>query len=295
MTPIIPTKSALGAALIAFSAAIFGLTGTLTKPIHAAALTGTCGRGRVGAGAIGAYVLIRRRRSGESLTLGWRGWALALVGALASIAFITSFKLTLVANVTIVYSTIPFIAALLGWLLIGERLRQRTFVAALVSILGVGVMVAAGLHGGGNLGNLAAIVMTLLSALYIVMIRMFQDTPAVWAGAVSAFLLLVLGWFVSDPLAVDGHDAALLLLFGLSFAIASIAWTEGARLIPASESALLGLIEVPCGIGFAILFLGEMPPMATALGGLIVVASTVWHSMADWREARLIGPSVATT
>ena len=45
--------------------------------------------------------------------------------------------------------------------------------------------------------------------------------------------------------------------FGLSFAAASILWTEGARFLPASESGLLGAAEVPLAILFAWLILAN--------------------------------------
>ena len=62
---------------------------------------------------IGAYVLMRRDASipGQSVSLGWRGWALAVVGAVSSVVFIAAFKHTYVANVAVIYATVPFMAA----------------------------------------------------------------------------------------------------------------------------------------------------------------------------------------
>lgn len=200
----------LGIILVSSSAAVFGLTGVLTKSIHADPLTIICWRGFVGAILISLYVLWRRRRSGsrEKLRLGWRGWLLAVEGALASIAFISAFKFTFVANVAV-------------------------------------------------------------------------------------FLLFVLGWFVTDPLAVSPRDAILLATFGASFALSSILWTEGARLIPPAESGLLGSAEVPFAILFAFLFLGEIAPAASMIGGAIVLCAVFAHAGRDWlmaRSQRMAGP-----
>ncbi|WP_292137684.1 DMT family transporter, partial [Mesorhizobium sp.] len=228
----------LGIILVSSSAAVFGLTGVLTKSIHADPLTITCWRGFVGAILISLYVLWRRHRAGnrEPLRLGWRGWLLAVEGALASIAFISAFKFTFVANVAVIYATSPFIAAVLAWMLVREPFRLQTMVAAAVSLCGVAIMVWSGFGTGNLFGDGLALLMTAGSALYMIMVRAFRDTPAVWAGAVSAFLLFILGWFVTDPLAVSARDAVLLATFGASFALASILWTEGSRLIPAPES-----------------------------------------------------------
>ena len=74
----------LGIALVTCSAAVFGLAGVLTKSIDADPLTINCWRGLVGALLITAYVFWRRSRevAPRPLRLGWRGWLMAVVGAL---------------------------------------------------------------------------------------------------------------------------------------------------------------------------------------------------------------------
>lgn len=279
----------LGATLVTAAAAVFGLAGALTKSIGADPLTITCWRGLFGGMIITAYVLWRGSATGASLRLGWRGWLLATVGAAASIAFISAFKQGFVANAAVIYATVPFVAALLARLMLGERFRAQTLVAALVSAIGVAFMVIAGLSTGNPLGDFLALLMTFLSALYVVLIRMFRDTPVVWAGAVSAFMLFALGWLVTDPMAVTSRDMWLLAAFGTSFALAVILWTEGARLIPASEAGLLGSAEVPFAIVFAWLLLAEMPPAASLIGGTVVLGAVFAHAGLDWRAARAAG------
>ncbi|WP_137933840.1 DMT family transporter [Mesorhizobium comanense] len=293
MTDVTDTTEAvaertLGIILVSCSAAVFALTGVLTKSIHADPLTIICWRGFVGSILIALYVFWRRRRSGgrESLRLGWRGWLLAVEGALASIAFISAFKFTFVANVAVIYATAPFVTALLAWVLTREPFRLQTMVAATVSLCGVAIMVWSGFGSGHLLGDGLALLMTIGSGLYMIMVRAFRDTPVVWAGAVSAFLLFVLGWFVTDPLAVSSRDAVLLATFGASFALSSILWTEGARLIPAAESGLLGSAEVPFAVLFAFLFLGEIAPQASMIGGAIVLCAVFAHAGRDWMLAR---------
>lgn len=279
-------ERALGVTLVGLSAAVFGLAGVLTKSISADPLVINCWRGLFGGLFIAAYVLVRRSRSGASLRLGWREWLLVLVGGTASIAFIAAFKAGVVANVAIIYATVPFAAALLAFVMLGERVRLQTMLAALVSIAGVSVMAFAGVAGGNGRGNALAIVMMLLSALYMVLVRKFRDAAVVWAGAVSAFMLFGLGWLVTDPLAVSGQDMVLLVVFGLSFAVAAVLWTEGARLIPSPEAGLLGSAEVPFAILFAWIFLAERPPVASWIGGAIVLAAVFAHGILDWRRSR---------
>jgi len=68
----------------------------------------------------------------------------------------------------------------------------------------------------------SALLMTAGSALYMVLIRVFHDTPVVFAGAVSALQLFFVGWLVVDPLTVSSTDAWMLVLFGVTFAVAVV-------------------------------------------------------------------------
>ena len=195
-----------------------------------------------------------------SLAFGWRGWAMVVVGVFAALGFIASFKYTYVANVAIISATVPLMAAALEWLFLRVRPRSSTMVTALLCLAGVGIIVSGGVGGGHLFGDMIAVGMTAASALYMVMIRAFRDTPVVWVGAVSAYVLFAAGWLIVDPLAVSAADAWRMACFGFTFACAVTLWTEGTRLVPASEAGVLGSAEVPFAILFAWIFLAELPP-----------------------------------
>ncbi len=275
---------ATGIALVVGSAVLFSLTGVLTKVIASDAWTILCWRGLIGGGLIALYVLGRRRGRPVRSTfrLGWRGWLLATEGSLASLAFIFAFKLTYVTNVAVIYATAPFLAAALERLLLGTPLRPATLAAAAVSLLGILVMVSG--EGGVDirLGDAVALAMAFGSALYMVLIRLYRDTPAVLAGGVSGLQLFLVGWVMVDPLAVSLGDALLLALFGLSFALAVVLWTEGTRRLPAAESGLLGTAETPFAILLAWLVLSELPPTASLIGGAVVLAAVFAHAGRDF-------------
>ena len=274
----------LGILLVTGSAIVFSLAGVLTKMIESDAWTIACWRGLFGGVFVFLYVAWRRRGqpSGAGFRFGWKGWLLATVGSLASLAFIFAFKLTYVANVAIIYATAPFMAAVLEWMVLGERVRRVTMAAAALSLVGVMVIVSGGIGSGSLSGDAVALLMTFGSALYMVLIRVFRETPVVLAGGVSGLQLFVVGWFVIDPLAVSQRDAVLLALFGLSFAVALILWTEGTRRIPAAESGLLGAAETPFAIMFAWLILAELPPVASFVGGAIVLTAVFAHAIRDF-------------
>lgn len=284
----LPPGHLIGAGLVIASALVFSLAGVLTKAIAADAWVVACWRGALGGAFIAVYVAWTDRDTPfrQVFTLDWRGWVLAGVGAAASLAFIFAFKMTYIANVAIVYATVPFFAAVLGWLFLRERFQRRTKIAATVSLLGVGMMVGAGLGAPHLAGDGMALLMTVGNALYLVLIRAFHNSKVILAGGMSAALLFFPAWFVSDPLAVSATDIPLLVGFGLAFAIAVILWTEGTKRTPAAESGLLGTAETPFAIILAWIVLSELPPSASLAGGAIVLAAVLAHAWVDYRKTR---------
>lgn len=277
----------LGPVLVLASAVLFSFSGVLTKTIDAGSWTILTWRGLVGGVGIAIYVWVRNndRPIRGVFRLGVNGWFVAAVGAVGSVAFIVSFKNTFVANVSVIYATIPFVAALLERLILGVPIRRRALNAAVASLVGV-LMIVSGSLGSPNLdGDAVALAMVALNALYMVLIRAFPDTDSVLAGAAGGPMLFAAGWFFTDPLDVTAHDAGLLIIFGLVFAAATVLWIEGTKLIPAAESGLLGSAETPIAIAMAWIILSETPPMASAIGALIVLAAVLFHAHAEFVSA----------
>ncbi|WP_299892401.1 DMT family transporter [uncultured Ruegeria sp.] len=276
-----------GIVLVALSAVVFSMSGVLTKIIEADGWTIVCWRGLIGGLAVIAYVEFRRRGTtsrGQAFRLGQRGWILASVGSVSSIAFIYAFKLTYIANVAVIYATAPFFAAGLAWLTMRETAKGRTLVAGTLSLAGVTIIVSGGLGTGKLMGDLLAVAMTFGNAAYIVLIRKFADVPVVWAGGASALQLFIVGGFMGAPLNVTAQDTVLLILFGLAFAGAVILWTEGTRLIPSAQSALLGTVEIPFAALLAWIILSEFPPVVAIIGGTVILSAVLWHAAIDYQQ-----------
>ncbi len=266
-----------GVLLVLASTAPFALAGVFTRAISADIWTVLAWRGVIGGGLILAYALWREGRR----PMGARGWLLACVSGAASVAFLSAFRSTHVANVALIYSTAPFVTAALDWFLRKEKAERRVLRAAALSCLGVGLVVAGGLGQGRLAGDLMALAMTALMALTTILVRHLEGVPVLRAMAAAAVPLTLAGIAFGTPLSIAPADAALLAAFGCSFALATVLLTEGARRIAPAETAFLGGAEVPVAIMLAALLLGEWPPVPTWLGGSVVLATVGWQS---WRD-----------
>ena len=74
----------------------------------------------------------------------------ALLAMIAISAYTASVMTTTIADVMVIYATLPFAAAAIGFLVNRERVSPRTLVASGVALLGVVVMVAAGSAPAGS-------------------------------------------------------------------------------------------------------------------------------------------------
>jgi len=88
-------------------------------------------------------------------------------------------------------------------------------------------------------------------------------------------LVLVVGPF-AHPTTVGERDLGLLVLLGVAqMGLGLLLFTMGARLIVASEVALITLLEVVLGPFWAWVAVSETPALMTVVGGAVVVAAVL--------------------
>lgn len=281
-----------GAALVVVSAVLFASAGVFTKIIPSDAWTILFWRGLVATLFLVGLMAIRGRLRGQVLGMGWSGVAAACVSSLGSVAFIPAFKETTVANVTLIYTAAPFLAAFVAWIWIGERPSRRCLAAAAAALVGVAVIFGAPSPGVSVTGDLLALWMTLCMSVAMVIYRRFPATPVIGPMMLSSLLLLPVAPLFSDPLAVPWAEMPMLTAFGISFALASVALLSGAKSLPSSETALLSVMETPLAPLLAWLLLAETPSLRCLAGGVLIVAALLWYLGRRSKKA-VCGVSVA--
>jgi drug/metabolite transporter (DMT)-like permease len=213
-----------------------------------------------------------------------RGPGLLMVGAysLGTISFIFAITHTSVANTLIILSTTPLFAAIIGRLLLHEKIQPRTMVAILLVCIGITVMASGSAEQqGGLLGDLAAILGSFFLACGFSFVRRFPGVSAFSAISCSGLLTAVMILPLASPFAVSQADTGYLLIMGLyMLPIGTALMFLGPRYIPAPEVGLLLLLESILGPLWVWLALGEEPGVSTLLGGAIVISTlavnTIW-------------------
>ena len=272
------SQSWQGVTLVVLSAFAFSTAGFFTRLIDTDVWTMLFWRGLFGGLFIAGYI-VWRERAGSVLAfrrIGRAGLVAAGCSTAATICFVNALRETTVADVLVINATAPFMTAGLAWAWTGARERWTTLAASLVALLGVVVTVGAALSSGHLFGNFLALLMTILISAMMVVIRRYRGVSMLPAAALSAFLCALVVWPWAEPASATGWNFFYLALFGTTqFGLGLLLLTTGTRLISATRSALVGALETPLAPALVWLAFDEVPPLATCLGGAIVLAAVV--------------------
>jgi len=270
-----------GALLVAGAAVTWSSAGVLARTIAADGWTMLFWRSVFAGLFVLAYIGLREGRAGYAAfrRLDRTGWGVALTFALSSFCFILALEETAVANVIVFQAAAPFIAAILGWAWLGERLSGAGLAAILASLVGILVMVSDSVGTGRILGNMLSLVMGTSFAVMIVLARRRRDVPMTAATCVAtALLALVTLPFAS--LALASSDLLLMALFGIGqMGLGLIMFMAGVRLMPAADAGLISTLEVILMPFWVWLAYGENPGTRALAGGAIVLAAVIANTL----------------
>ena len=239
------------------------------------------------------YIVIRWRTGQDPFGLVRRA---GLAGAIAALSLvfaysgaIFSMQTTSVANAMLLFATAPFMAAVLGWIVLRERVRRATWVAVFIAIGGIAVMVSDQTAAGTVLGSLAALGSALGFACFTVALRAGKSVemlPAVFLSGLFALVMMgSICLFTGDGFILSRYDGGIALGMGV-FQVGAglVLFTLGSRSLPAAELALLSLAEVVLGPVWVWLFLGETVGLNTLIGGGILLAAIAGNALSGIRR-----------
>ncbi|WP_135506231.1 DMT family transporter [Roseovarius aestuariivivens] len=239
------------------------------------------------------YVVLRWRSDVPPLRQVQRLGLPAVFGGISLVAAysggIYAIQATSVANAMLLFATAPFMAAVLGWIVLREPVRRATWIAIAVAIGGIAIMVVDKSGGVALLGSLAALGSALGFAVFTVALRWGKSgdmLPAVFlSGIFAIFITLGFCLVLGLPVLLTARDAGIALAMGV-FQVGAglILYTLGSKSLPAAELALLSLAEVLLGPLWVWLFLGETASAFTLAGGAILLAAIAGNALSGKRR-----------
>lgn len=239
------------------------------------------------------YMVIRLR-SGESPFLQIRRIGLpAVVAGLSLVAAysggIYAIQNTSVANAMLLFATAPFMAAVLGWLVLREPVRAATWIAIAVALGGILIMVSDKTGDVAVQGSLAALGSALGFAVFTVALRWGRSgemLPSVFLSGLFAIIITFgICEFLELSVVLSLQDGGVAMGMGV-FQVGAglILYTLGSRSLPAAELALLSLAEVLLGPLWVWLFLNETASLNTLVGGAVLLIAIAGNAVSGKRR-----------
>jgi drug/metabolite transporter (DMT)-like permease len=282
-----------GQLFVVLAAIAWSTAGVMQRELTVDTATQLMGRAFFAAIALAVFVVLMSRGHPISAfrAIGVTGLAVAALTAVASGTFIIALNHATVANVLFMQAASPVAAALIAWAALGETVSRRAAVAMAIAIGGVGLMVG-GPGSGGVLGVTASFVMMLAFAISIVIVRHRREVSMAPAICLSQVLVVLLAAPFADLGAATSEDVALLVLLGVGQMGLGLAFlTMGARLLPASEVALITLLEVVLGPLWVWITISEQPSATTLAGGIVVMLAVLLQATEKTRAPVARGPT----
>jgi drug/metabolite transporter (DMT)-like permease len=217
--------------------------------------------------------------------LGQPGAVTIAISVLSTIAYVFSLNLTTVANVMIVYAVLPFVAALISYLWIGEKVSVRLLGAGLLAFAGVAIMAGAAASSEDIAGIFAAFAMTATFAAQIVHTKAHPHLDMTLAMAIAAGLCGLIAIPLMEPGIPPPRALLACALYGaLTTGIAYVLALYGSRYITAGESGFIQMLDVVLGPLLVWYFFAERPVMTVLIGGFIVLLSVTWYLCDEYRR-----------
>jgi drug/metabolite transporter (DMT)-like permease len=282
-----------GALLVAGAAVCWSSGALIARLVATTPWTTSLWRSLFASVFLAVVLSVARRRS---ILAQWRDGgrpvaAVAVCMAIASTCFIFSIANTSVANTLLLMSTSPYVVGLLGWLVLGERVAPRTWLTMGVALAGAVVMVSSSYGRGGLLGDVLAIIMATSFAVATVLVRRHPRISMAPAAALATAFTFLMALPLATPLATTPRDLALLAFFGIGqFGAGFLLFMAGARLIPAAQTSLIGMLETVLGPVWVWLVLHERPDAASLTGGALILAALVANTAVDLVRPRAMVP-----
>jgi len=267
--------------LILAAATLWSTAGAAIKLCELSGWQINFGRSAVAALFLAAFIPGARRRLDRSLA-----WV-AVAYAFTVLLFVLANKATTSANAIFLQDTAPLWVLLLSPVLLRERPTRGELLSAPLFLLGLLLFFLDQLSPGQWVGNVLAVASGVAFALCIMGLRKLgarNVSAIVWGNALAALMSL--------PMALRGpapttRDVGIVLFLGLFQLGASYAlFARGVRHTPAVEASLLALVEPVLNPVWTFLLAGERPGPWAIRGGAIILAATLWRTLAPWFESR---------
>jgi len=201
--------------------------------------------------------------------------------------FVLSVENTTVANTVVILSMAPLFAALFTRIFLGEPVKSKTWIAMIISLIGVIIIFQDSLGSLNLKGDIIAVITAASMGLNLTFLRKNPELKRTPIVCISGFMLGFAFLPLAAPFDMGVNSYVVLGIMGLfQMPMAMIFMASATRYITSPEASMFQLIESVLGPVWVWLAIGEKPPEATFIGGAIILLTLFVHSYTELKRRK---------
>ena len=205
---------------------------------------------------------------------------------IGNITFILSITTTTAAVTMMMLAAMPFMAAILAYVFLKEKISTTTLIAIIIAAAGILFMSFDSKGEGTLFGLINGLLSSLGFAGFTVSLRWRKKTPkfttvaiaGIFCAAVSLLILL----FNDSNILISLKSTSLSALHGFLVCSGLILYSTKSKYLPAADLTLLSLTEVLGGILWVwlpVFGINEVPSTNTLIGGAVITFAIIFYGL----------------
>ena len=216
--------------------------------------------------------------------IGFSGFIGGACLGIANITFVFSITTTTAAVTLMMLGAMPFVAALLAYIFLREKISVKTFIAMVIAATGIIFISLDSKETGTLFGLINGLISSSAFAGFTVSLRWRKSVPKLTTvslgGIIAAGFSILVLFFYDSNILISFKNTSLSALHGFLVCSALILYSANAKYLPAADLTLLSLTEVIGGIFWVwlpLLGINEVPSINTLIGGMIIIIAIVFY------------------
>ncbi|PSW21386.1 EamA/RhaT family transporter [Photobacterium sanctipauli] len=216
------------------------------------------------------------------------GWQVLLSGLLmlgSAAGLVLSITYTSIANTFVILSAAPALAAVFSRIFLGEVTKRSTWIAIASVMVGIAIVVSGSFKSGNLLGDGLALFAVVCLALNQTQLRKYQHVSRMASVGFGGLFLALAMLFVASPSEYSVSTWLVMGVMGLFTApFGRVLSQVATRYITAPEVGMILMIETVLAPVWAYAFFDEVPPVASMIGGSIILVTIFIYAFSMTKE-----------
>ena len=196
--------------------------------------------------------------------------------------FVSANKLTTSANAILLQFTAPAWAMLIGAWFFKETFHKKDVITVIVVFAGMILFFIGDIDGGGLIGNILAVLSGISMALLIITLKKVKNHKPLEVVFWGNFFTFFVGLPFYFSLSFTGTNLVGIILLGVfQLGLSYIFFTKGIQNVSVLEGILIPVIEPLLNPLWVFMGTGEKPSQFALVGGVVVLAAVIYHSVSE--------------